>query len=178
MRKTLFTLILTVLLGCTALAQIIPAGKYVGYEPMVVFKDDTTAPFPGIYYVKQSDPSKGLYHSQVWFHEVTVNVISDKKISIRKVPVYFKNGVKFYPDSTGGFFYYDKLSVGLYSNYAPDTSIRGKPHIFGFLTKSKYALKTGDAVPRYTMINYTIKTADQAHLLMETTSGILEYKKQ
>jgi hypothetical protein len=156
--------------------QTIPAWKYVGYENMYQNSFSGNL-FPGIYYRKQINESEIRSHSQTWFHEVTIEVLSDTCINISKVPVYFKNKKKIYSDSKGGFFYYNCVKVSEYSELAP-SEFHGKKLITGHITECKCCDIGGTAVPLYVFCHYDIDFDDKGNLLLKTEFGELVYKKK
>ena len=172
-------IILTTLLWfyyITILGQTIPVGKYIGYENM--FKHRMTKDFysPGVNIERQKDTTY-WFHSNIWFHEVTINVISDTCINISKVPVYFEDGVKHYSDSIGGYFYYDYAKIRQFSEFAP-IEIRGKYFIYGDMTKCKYAHKPATAIPAYACCKYRIDFDNDGNLLLKSDFGVLAYRKE
>ena len=157
--------------------QTIPAGKYIGLENMYKHSKSIDYYIPGVYHVKETDSTKYWFHSDKWFHEVTIEVISDTCVNISKVPVYFIKGKKFYSDSIGGFFIYKYAKIDTYSELAPP-KIRGKKYIIGHITESKYCHPVQTAVPRYVDCLYNIDFDAKGNLLLRTEFGEIIYKKK
>lgn len=157
--------------------QPIPIGKYVGLENMYKHSKSKDYFIPGIYYTKETDTTKYSFHSDKWFHEVTIEVISDTCVNISKVPVYFINGNKFRSDSIGGFFNYKCARISIYSELASPL-VRGKKYITGNITEFKKYNPAGSGVPRYVHCKYDINFDDTGNLLLKTRFGEIIYKKE
>jgi hypothetical protein len=171
-------LILILIFPFTAMfGQSIPPGKYIGLENMYKHLKSKDYFIPGIYHTKETDTTKYWYHSDKWFHEVTIEVVSDTCVNISKVPVYFMNGNKFYSDSIGGFFNYECAKISTYSEIAPPLN-RSKKYITGYITECKYCHSTGSAVPKYVNCHYDINFNDHGDLLLTTEFGEIIYKKE
>jgi len=157
-------LLITTSLICviSILGQSVPKGKYVGLEPMY---SGPFALYPGIDYPKETDTTKNWFHSNKWFHEVTIEVLSDSCINISKVPVYFIKGKKFYSDSTGGFYIYQCAEVWTYSEFAPP-EIRGKKFISGSITDCQYCRKFPTAIPKYANLKYNVDITKKGDLCL------------
>jgi hypothetical protein len=158
------------------LGQTIPIGKYIGYENMVKHRMTKDYYIPGAN-IKTFKDTTYWFHSHIWFHEVTINVLSDTCVNISKVPVYFENGVKHYSDSIGGYFEYDCAKIRQFSESAP-IMIRGKYFISGEVTICKYCQKPATAIPIYAHCNYRIEENNNENLILSTEFGSLVYKRQ
>jgi hypothetical protein len=160
----------------TILGQAIPVGKYIGYEN--IFKERMTNGFytPGVNIERKKDTTN-FFHSNTWFHEVTINVISDTCVNISKVPVYFENGVKHYSDSIGGYIEYDCAKIRQFNEFAP-IEIRGKYYISARVTKHKYCYKSATAIPAWAYCYYKIDFDNDGNLLLKGSLGVLVYKKK
>ncbi|QHL89153.1 hypothetical protein GU926_17630 [Nibribacter ruber] len=157
--------------------QVIPRGKYVGYESIWVSKGAVSYFFPGIYTKKQTDTTASFGHSNKWFHEVTIDFTADSCIKITKVPIYFMGGIKHYSDSLGGFLTYGCSKTMYYSRQAPENK-RGKKFIFGSLTTGKYLKGAGSGVPRYKYVKYDVESVSDGEIRLRTEFGVLEYKRK
>jgi len=202
----LFSLLAVFLNSIGVFGQSIPRGKYIGLEPMWRWKNLDTAVYvphpyiyqfptiyriqgkdtihrvplvlyPGIYEPKETDTTKYWFHSDKWFHEVTIEVLSDNCINISKVPVYFINGYKFYSESIGGFYFYQSLKVGTYSELAIRHEIRGKKYIYGSLTDCTYCRRSTHAIMKYQYCHYDIISTQNGNLLLQTEYGSIVYRK-
>ncbi len=158
------------------LGQTIPIGKYIGYENMLKHRMTKDFYIPGAN-IETSKDTTYWFHSNIWFHEVTINVLSDTCVNISKVPLYFENGVKHYSDSIGGYFEYECAKIEQFSEHAPLT-IRGKYYIFGKVTMCKYCQKPATAIPVYAHCIYRIEESNNDRLVLSTEFGSLVYKRQ
>lgn len=200
-------LICGVVFSSCATKGFLPVGKYVGLEPMFRWKTLDTAAhvpdpiiyqfptiyriqgkdtiyrpplvlYPGIYHSKETDTTRHWFHSDEWFHEVTIEVLSDSCINITKVPVFFVNGNKKYSESIGGFYYYQSLEVLTYSELAVHHEYRGKKSIYGSLTDCSYCRRSSHAIMKYQNCHYDIISAQKSSLLLQTEYGRISYRRK
>ena len=176
---------------------ILPTGKYIGLEPMYRWKNLDTAVYvpdpyiyqfptiyriqgkdtifrvplvlyPGIHHPKETDTTKYWFHSDEWFHEVTIEVLSDNCINVTKVPVYFSNGKKHYSESIGGFYFYHCLKV----------STNRKVFFAGQLTDCTYCRKSSHAIMNYQSCRYYFDVTKKGDLVLKSDEyESIVYKK-
>jgi hypothetical protein len=199
-------LICGVVFTSCATRGFLPNGKYIGLEPMYRWKNLDTAIYkpnpymyqfptiyrihgkdtiyrtplvlyPGIYQPKETDTTKYWFHSDKWFHEVIIEVLSDNCINISKVPVYFVNGEKKYSENIGGFYFYQSLKVETYSEMAHRHEIRGRKFIHGPLTDCTYCRRSTHAIMQYENCRYDIISVKNGNLLLQTEYGSIIYRK-
>ena len=197
MKRLFLILTLVLIYGVTftscATRGLLPIGTYVGLEPMFKWRNlDTSAlvisPYiitmrhpasydgplvlhPGIHHPRETDTTRYWFHSDKWFHKVTIEILSDTCINVSKVPVYFINGNKYYSESTGGFFFYQCLRVSTYR----------QNFFFGQLTYCKYCRKTPTAIPRYASVRYFFDTTQNRRrdrLILHTDYGSITYYRK
>jgi hypothetical protein len=155
--------------------QEMPLGRYIGYENMRVFKDTILKDYsvPGIDFKKDLDTTKAFYHSTKWYHEVTIEFISDSYVNIEKVPIIFRNGTKYYPDSRRCILYYDSARILINKR----KEFEGRYLIIGSLTKENCKTHR-DAIPYYAHCHYVFDFRLKDSLYLKTTFGELLFTKQ
>jgi len=136
-------------------SQLLPDGRFIGYERM--FVGNTKPRTPGNFYPGMQADNLRFSSDSSWFHQVIINIHQDS-ITISKQPIQIRNG-KVVPDSIGGFYHYRGVV---------DRRMDSTLMIWTFLDSSRFLPRRfADSQPRYDISMYTNIRRDGNNLILE-----------